>query len=53
MPVEKTISVITRKMPAALWERAGHRALTENISRQELVIRAVREYLDKREEGKK
>jgi hypothetical protein len=48
MPVEKTISIMTRKMPAALWDRAKHQAVNESISLQELVIRALREYLDKR-----
>ena len=45
---ERNLTTISnlRDFPADLWTEAKHRALDEGISARELVIRAVRLYLD-------
>jgi hypothetical protein len=38
---------LIRDVPKEMWDRAKHRAVDDNMSLRDLVLIAVREYLDK------
>lgn len=41
----KTITYLLRNIPTALWDRAKHRAVDEGISLRELLLQALKSYL--------
>lgn len=48
----KTISdYLLRNIPDELWRRAKHQAVDEKISLRDLILRAIRDYLDPKKEA--
>jgi hypothetical protein len=43
----KTLNYLLRNIPVELWDRAKHRAIDDNISLRELILRAIEKYLEK------
>ena len=44
-----TLSCLLRAIPQDLWDRARHRAIDDGTSLRELVLRAIREYLERKQ----